>query len=610
MQSPAPSASSAPAPRAAARSRRHCAALCAGALLLALALGGCRQQEVAEHTPVDWQNVSDEPAQTLEFSWMGPLSFDRGRPGSWIQQQIEERFNLRLKPIFIDQVSYARTRSLRFVAGDIPDVFWNGDPLVAQRMARHGFVLQLPREVILKHAPDYARYIQQQAPEAWLYPSWQGENWGVPTVVPSGHYPMLALWRKDWLDKVGIEKVPETLDEMHEAFRRFKERDPDGNGRNDTYAISPPIHHWSLFFAEFFATQGVLPFDLQLVDGKIVWGGTRPEAKEVLAMLRQWYSEGLISPDFVLGSHSSHSEQQFVEGRVGYYGNVSVAQYLNHRPASSLHNRLRQINPQAELVAGPLPAGADGQRRARVWGGGGHILQFSKALEAQPQKVIRVLHMLNEAARNPELATEMLIGKRGLHWDFNEANGLHELSPYVGGGNDAQLTGTSRIGSVGFFMVAGLPPETLSRYRTPEENAVYTDLANPQWGISNALGKTDVLESSGQSLADLRLLQMRYYTEIIRGNMPLDAFETFTAQWLERGGREILEEANELLRQRDAVYLQIDEYLDSPSAAKSAATATATTTATAAATSQNTATATATSQNTVAPSAPAPAAHE
>lgn len=534
-----------------------------GALLLALLIG-CAERKAADTSPPDWENISDTPEKEFSLSWMGPLSFDRGRPGSWIQQQIESRFNLRLEPLFIDQVSYARTRSLRFVAGDIPDVFWNGDPLVAQRMARHGFVLNLPREAILKHAPDYARAIQKYAPEAWLYASWRGENWGVPTVIPSGHYPMLSLWRKDWLEKVGIEETPQNLEQMHEAFRRFREQDPDGNGRNDTYALSPPVHHWSVFFAEFFATEGVLPFDLQIVDGAVTWGGIRPEAKAVLAMLSQWYDEGLISPDFVLGTHSSHPEQQFIDGKVGYLGNVSVSQYLNHKPAGSLHNRLRQINPQAEIVAGPLPANNDGQRRARVWGGGGHILQFSKALEKEPEKVIRVLHMLNAIALDPELATTLLIGERGTHWDFDAQQGLHELAPYVGRGNDAELTGTSRIGSIGFFMVSGLPPEVLQRYRTQEENAIYETLANPDWGISNALGKTDVLESSGSSLGDLRLLQMRYYTEIIRGNLPLDAFETFVELWLDRGGREILEEAQALLRERETIYHEISARLESP----------------------------------------------
>ncbi|MBI4785632.1 MAG: extracellular solute-binding protein [Chloroflexi bacterium] len=42
--------------------------------------------------------------------------------------------------------------------------------------------------------------------------------------------------RKDWLDKLGL-KPPTTLDEMFDIAKAFTEKDPDGNGKNDTYGI-------------------------------------------------------------------------------------------------------------------------------------------------------------------------------------------------------------------------------------------------------------------------------------------------------------------------------------------------------------------------------------
>jgi putative aldouronate transport system substrate-binding protein len=41
---------------------------------------------------------------------------------------------------------------------------------------------------------------------------------------------------KDWLDKLGL-KAPTTLDEMFEVAKAFTEKDPDGNGKNDTYGV-------------------------------------------------------------------------------------------------------------------------------------------------------------------------------------------------------------------------------------------------------------------------------------------------------------------------------------------------------------------------------------
>jgi putative aldouronate transport system substrate-binding protein len=42
--------------------------------------------------------------------------------------------------------------------------------------------------------------------------------------------------RKDWLDKLGL-KAPTTIDELITVAKAFTEKDPDGNGKNDTYGI-------------------------------------------------------------------------------------------------------------------------------------------------------------------------------------------------------------------------------------------------------------------------------------------------------------------------------------------------------------------------------------
>jgi len=44
------------------------------------------------------------------------------------------------------------------------------------------------------------------------------------------------LIRKDWLDKLGL-KVPTTTDEYLEVMKAFTFKDPDGNGKDDTYGL-------------------------------------------------------------------------------------------------------------------------------------------------------------------------------------------------------------------------------------------------------------------------------------------------------------------------------------------------------------------------------------
>lgn len=524
-------------------------------LPLCLIMEGCNR-EATHLEKASLQKVElseDNPKQILSLTWTGPLGFSEARPGGWIQRRIEAEFGVRFAPQFLDPVAYSKTRPLRFIAGEVPDLFWDGDPLGVRSKARHGFVLELPYEVLLRFAPHYVAFINRQAPEAWMYARWRGRNWGIPTVVPNAVHPTISLWRKDWLEKVGIDKVPETAAEAHEAFRRFTFNDPDGNGRNDTYGFSPPVGHWSYFFSEFFAAEGVLAFDLQEVNGAVTWGGIRPEAKRVLAMLRAWYAEGIINPDFVLGQPSM-ADQALLDGRIGYVS-MQSARSLDPSVPASLVSRLRQINPAAALAPAAPLAGMDGIRRARVWGAAGHVLQLSEKLAQEPAKVVRILRILDGLAADPGLHLEAIMGERGVHWDSTDERGAFLLPPYTESLRATrEMLGANQYEGFGFFAPFGLPVDQLEPLRAAWKRKLMETYARPEWGIFNPLGKTDVLERTSDTLGDLRQFQQKFYTDIIRGDRPLDDFERFVDQWKQRGGSAILTEAHEFLRERGEIY--------------------------------------------------------
>ena len=377
------------------------------------------RERLTQPSPVNWDAVQDDLAQTLALSWQGIISYASGKPDSWIERNLEERFNLELNPIFMDGNAYAKRRPLMLCGGDIPDVMWSGDPLQVRANLRNGFIMEIPYEVILEHCPTYVKWLNTYGKEAWLYAQYKGKNYGLPTVCAGANRPRISCWRMDWLRNVGIDKVPETVDEMHEALYRFRHNDPDGNGIQDTYGWSPVIHHWSLAFVEVFAAYGVLAFDLMERDGKVIWGGLLPETKEALRELRKWYAEDLLNPDFPLDTQGRQNEIAFVNGKVGYIHPVDHLFYYDETDPTSLLSKTLAFCPSAELVPGPPLRDKDGVRRGRTWGGAAHILQFGRQLEQHPEKVIRILDMMEAIACDEALYMEARHGKRGLHWDYN-----------------------------------------------------------------------------------------------------------------------------------------------------------------------------------------------
>jgi len=505
-------------------------------------------------SPVDWEAVRDDPRRTLVISWMGIPAYPEARAGSWIQQRLEEHFNVRLRPIFLDWNAYAQRRPLLFCAGEVPDVIWDGDPIGVRNNLRHGFIMEIPHEVILRHAPTYVRLLNRCGKEGWLYSQYRGRNYGVPTFFEGAIRPRISCWRMDWLRRVGITRVPETLAEMHEALRRLRYDDPDGNGRQDTYGWSPNISHWSVMFAEVFAAHDILPFDLMLRDGRVVWGGIQPEARQALALLRQWYAEGLLDPDFVLDSRQNSGQAKFLAGRLGYLYQVNeFDSYDLHNPAS-LYSRLRAFDPQAELAPAPPLRNAAGVRRGRTWGSAGHVLQFGRHLEGEPEKVVRVLSMLEAITCDETLYLEAQWGRRGRHWEYTPERGRYLLPPLDA---DKRLRAEELLDGNIFFYPCTLDFTYLGRYQMRAAVEFRDTYRRPEWSMQNVLGKSDVVPAAERYLEDLRRWQTTFYVEVVTGRRELEEFTAFVAAWRSRGGDLLLAEANAMYAELQAIWRRL-----------------------------------------------------
>ena len=505
---------------------------------------------------IDWSDVREDPQRSVALTWCGAPAFPSAQAETAVQRLIEQTFNVQITSVFLDWNAYRNRRALAFSAGDVPTVCWDGDPTQLRRNVTNGFVLELPYDVIRKFAPHYVEQINRVAPQAWLFPRIGGRNFGLPTVAPSDVFPYVPVWRMDWLRKVGIDHTPQTLGEMHEALRKFRFADPDGDGARDTYGMSPNLNWW-LFCADIFAAFGVLPQDFVLRDGKVVWGGIQPETRQALALLRQWYAEGLIDPDFATATGSSGSTgPKLINGRIGYYYEQSGWEDFQGGDANSLQSSVRALNPSAELAPGKPLIGPDGQRLGRVWGGPAHILWFGA--QATPEQVVRVLKILDRLAVDTDLYVTSRLGRRGETWDYSPKKGPYFLPPFDERGQaERNLLMTDLEGAYGFFSPCAQPLDRLGDYLPAGKAAFRDEYSKPTWGLRNAIGKSDVVPSAARYLDDLRQFQTTEFCKIIRGDVPLDAFDAFAARWKVRGGDILTQEANQVFHEAASVYRRV-----------------------------------------------------
>lgn len=226
---------------------------------------------IASVPKVDWNAVVNDPTKKLTISWLPLPQFPAGRKDALGVRMLEDQFNVDIEPIFLDSAGYENRKPLLFAGGEIPDVTWEGDPSDLRRDIYHGCLVPVPLDLIRKYAPVYYAITSHYAPLGWVYCRENGQNWGLPTIWTEGGLPVPGVWRKDWLDRVGLHGAPQTLDEFHEALRRFTFDDPNGDGRKNTYGMSGDTISWHQMFPEFFGAFGVLPFGWMERNGGLVW---------------------------------------------------------------------------------------------------------------------------------------------------------------------------------------------------------------------------------------------------------------------------------------------------------------------------------------------------
>ncbi len=513
--------------------------------------------------------VSDTQEQRLEISWLGVPRQIRGEEGSWIERNLEKQFNIDLKPIFLEWLSYKRRKPLMMLGGEIPDVYWVESSTDLRRDAHHGFALELPYEVILKHAPNYVEALNKYAPEAWLLSYYKGGNYGLPTfgALENGVLPQPGVWRIDWLRNVGIEKIPETLDEMHDALWKFRHEDPDGNGRMDTYGMSPKaglsqkvrIDH---SFGEIYGAFGVLSAGWVEQDGHLIWGGILPETKKVLAILKRWYAEGLIYPEYLLvGDDPNERFYLFTRGKVGYMPAYAHFDSYDHKFSGSLAGLMSRLHPEANYYPpGNFPAGPKGKRGGPIIGGAENVVVFGAHLALEPEKVVRILRMFNKMASDVNLHLQAKIGKRDVHWSWSIENGINGLPPF----DDPFYGSRELVGinptishAISFFCPFGARKEWLEHYNSNKETDFDQTYRRAELSLKSPIPWPDMVPLAEKFYADLRVFQETVFAEIIQGNRELEEFDEFVKEWFARGGLELTEDANRMLKVKDDVFRQV-----------------------------------------------------
>ncbi len=219
-------------------------------------------------------------------------------------------------------------------------------------------------------------------------------------------YPLSSVFiRQDWLDKLGLQ-MPKTTEEMVAVAKAFTEKDPDGNGKNDTYGIAGiqsggmggPIRY--MFNANWVNVNEKKELQFGLENMKL-----QAQFK------RDLYEAGVMDKDFLTDKDGSKAAQDFLNGKVGIMSWMTndYAAFAAKELATFMKNV-----PNGKLSILPLPKSPVG-RFTVVWNNPVQMTAVVNARAKDPEAIIRQIDFLAK----PETGNVFRYGIEGTHYKLD-----------------------------------------------------------------------------------------------------------------------------------------------------------------------------------------------
>jgi len=481
--------------------------------------------------------VLGDMSKKLDITWMIAGDASAYVEGSDIEKMLEEKFNVNLTTIPVNSSDNEKF-NVTIASGVIPDVLVRWDH---QKLYSDGIVRSFPVEWVETYMPQSYKTMNELGGKlAWEYVKGyeDGQNFAIPQISAYGAAKLVLAVRKDWLDNVGITKVPATIDEIYAAAKAFTFNDPDKNGEKDTYGFGGAGMHPNPLFWQFqsiFGAYGVHPQYWIEDNGKVVYGAVADGYKEALKLLKSWYKEGIIDPEFVTDQNATYSNKVST-GVLGFYdGHPTYFDYNNQNSVSYL---IKQKDPNGEFVFTKPVTGPEGKSGAASYGVVATWPQMF-GVKTSDEKVIRAMQISEELNNDVDLFKKTFFGELGVDYDQNGDMCTNRA-------DIVQAAKGIKIYRTGSYLYKDIYKTFLSEVAISMMVPTYTDKLIASVIDANRL---TTLNKSSISQADMDKVVKEFYFNAITGKVDIDSeWDGYVKTWMDLGGKVLTEEAQKAPR--------------------------------------------------------------
>lgn len=263
---------------------------------------------------------------------------------------VQKKLNITIKPVNTTWDDYTQKIQVWAASDQLPDVFAI-DAISSPNLTNwitQGIVHELPAD--LSAYPVLAKMMETPDFQSYKFPL--GDPNGKFYSIPRPNFRdanMNAnshgiIVRKDWMEKVGITKAPETMDEFIALMKAFVEQDPDGNSKKDTIGLTAYSPSW---LADLFGAYepGLMGGSSMWVRGNGQWvpAFSTERATQGVKAIKALYDAGGLDKDFAT-IKSGEATDKFASGQAGAYAHDTMPGTL-----SNLKSKYEQLNPDKKF---------------------------------------------------------------------------------------------------------------------------------------------------------------------------------------------------------------------------------------------------------------------
>ncbi len=475
----------------------------------------CTTDEVFTFWTVVWapQAVDESGYENMPFA-----SFERERTG------------VNIEYVLISSETRSENFAVLLASDDLCDIssqasyFYTSGPFKKAVLDEHWFINVYDYK---DYCPNYIYEATKDPNDDSIYESVFYEDDLILTFYAFLKDPLISsnyMTRGDWLEKFGLTNDDiRTYDQLHDYLLRVK-------SEIDTCEFPWPMFASIDMAGTYsFASMDTLPyvsdriFPTFVVDGKAKLANMNESDREFVGMIQQWYSEGLINPNWTSFTNNTSFQDLTTTGQVGYLycspGEVTgyEAQTTNDPNCSwvPLHKPLKTLDQTVHM----------GNKVSRVTYG-------SSCVSAKCENIPLAVTWC-DWRYSPTGCFDTSYGKEGVLWEYDENHNIVATDWAL---NDTSLTYAWKCMFYGLNSLAEHGMEDgMRKYAYPggerliDIHDYWKDQKNDYaWDWPSGVSLTDEQTArANQLMADIGTFVQENYLAFVDGSKPISEWDGY-----------------------------------------------------------------------------------